>query len=478
MKRIISLALSLILAFSLCVPAFAANETVDYNGDPIVVVRGIDFAGLVKDDGSKAITVDAFDVFNLVLDIGSYKARGDKDATINAIVQFGKNLFSDVACDKEGNPLNPDVHIPKFLTSADKIDLSGDEWADTAVGLFRSLANRFGGKNVYLYTFDWRLSPSALADDLNSFLELVKTETGKDKLDIAACSMGGMITTAYIDKYGTDSLDSVVFLSSAHNGGDIVGSAFTGDLSIGGDMLSSFVISKVSTNWFLKILIKLLDILGIVDSLANFVDDVITTHKDIIYDDFLCETFATAYGLWSLIPDEYFDEAVKLFFEGKEGYDTALAEIEKVRSFVTGTEEILAKATASDTKISFVSHYNSAQLPIYSSCDMHGDGVLESKRTSGNGTFAKYGETLTDSELEGVPAEFISPDRVVNASTCLYKDVTWIVKNAKHVGCKDNSDHTEFAIWLLTQDVQPTVTTNPAYPRFMNTDANENFIAF
>ena len=262
MKRIISLALSLILAFSLCVPAFAANETVDYNGDPIVVVRGIDFAGLVKDDGSKAITVDAFDVFNLVLDIGSYKARGDKDATINAIVQFGKNLFSDVACDKEGNPLNPDVHIPKFLTSADKIDLSGDEWADTAVGLFRSLANRFGGKNVYLYTFDWRLSPSDLADDLNSFLELVKTETGKDKLDIAACSMGGMITTAYIDKYGTDSLDSVVFLSSAHNGGDIVGSAFTGDLSIGGDMLSSFVISKVSTNWFLKILIKLLDILG------------------------------------------------------------------------------------------------------------------------------------------------------------------------------------------------------------------------
>lgn len=478
MKRLISLALSLILAFSLCVPAFAANETAAYNGDPIVVVRGIDFAGLVKDDGSKAITVDAFDVFNLVLDIGSYKARGDEDATIKAIVQFGNNLFNDIARDKEGKPLNPGVHIPKFLTSADKIDLSGDEWADTAVGLFRSLANKFGGENVYLYTFDWRLSPSALADDLNSFLETVKKETGKNKLDIAACSMGGMITTAYIDKYGTDSLDNVVFLSSAHNGGDIIGSAFTGDLSISGDMLSSFVIDKVSTNWFLNILIRILDIFGVVDSLANFVDGVISTHKDIIYDDFLCKTFATAYGLWGLIPDEYFDAAVKLFFEGKEGYDTALAEIENVRSFVTSTEDILAKATASGTKISFVSHYNSSQLPIYSNCDMHGDGVLESKRTSGNGTFAKFGETLTDSELEGVPAELISPDKVVNASTCLYKDTTWIVKNAKHVGCKDNSDHTEFAIWLLTQDVQPTVTTNPAYPRFLNTDANENFIAF
>ena len=87
-------------------------------------------------------------------------------------------------------------------------------------------------------------------------------------------------------------------------------------------------------------------------------------------------------------------------------------------------------------------------------------------------------ETLSDAEIAGVSPEYISPDRVVNASTCLYKDTTWIVKNAKHVGCKDNSDHTEFAIWLLTRETQPTVKTNSAYPRFMNVDANENFIGF
>ena len=478
MKKVFSLALALILAFSLCVPAFAANTTAKYDGDPIVVVRGIDFAGLVKEDGSKAISIDAFDVFNLLLDIGSYKMVGDKNATMNAIIQFGKSIFSDVACDKEGNPLNPGVHIPKFLTSADKIDLSGDEWADTAVGLFRSLANKFGGENVYLYTFDWRKSPEALADDLNSFLELVKKETGASKLDLAACSMGGMITTSYLNKYGTGSVDSVVYLSSAHNGGDVVGSAFVGDLTISGSMLSDFVISKVSTNWFLKIFIKLLDILGFVDSIANFVDDVITDNKEAIYDELLCETFATAYGLWALVPDDYFDSAVSYFFDGKEGYDKALTEIAKVRDFVMSTEDILAKAYASGAKISFVSHYNSAQLPIYSKCDMHGDGVLESLRTSGGAKFAKFGSTLSNAELAGVAAEFVSPDKVVNASTCLYPNTTWIVKNAKHVGCKDNSDHTEFAIWLLTQDVQPTVTTNAAYPRFMNCDGNENFIAF
>ncbi len=483
MKKVISLVLSAVLLFSLCIPAAAAEETaatVAYDGDPIVIVKGIDFAGLVKEDGSGAIALDPVDLLGLIFEIGGYKALGDKDAIAKAIVNFGKNLLSDIARDKEGNPVNPGVHMPKYLHSAAEIeDFDNDKkWADTAVGLFRSCAERFGGENVYLYTFDWRLSPTELAADLNSFLEMVKAETGSDKLDVAACSMGGMITTSYIDNYGTDSLDSVVYLSPAHNGADIVGSAFTGDLTIDADFLTNFLVGKLN-NPFLSVIVKILGFFGFFKGIAKVVNDVIVTHKQMIYDDFLCETFATAYGLWSLIPDEYYDDAVELFFDGKEGYDTALAEIAKVREFVFKTEEIHDNLiNNTDVKVSIVSHYDSEQLPIYSKSYLHGDGVLESQRTSSGATFAAFGKTLSDEELAGVAEEFISPDRVVNASTCRYPDQTWIVKGAKHVGCKDDSDHTDFAIWLLTQDTQPSVYTNAAYPRFINCDANENFIAF
>lgn len=479
MKKIISFVLAAVLVFSLFVPASAAAETeVKTNSEPLVVVRGIDFAGLVKEDGSKALSFDPFDVFNLILDMGTYKMRGDKNAAAKAIVNFGNNLFSDLACDNEGNPLNAGVTIPKYLAPASELDLSGDEWADTAVGLFRSLSKQYDASQVYLYTFDWRLSPSVLADDLKSFLDMVVEETGKAKLDVAACSMGGMITTAYIDKYGADVFDSVVYLSSAHNGVDVVGSAFTGDLTIDGNVLTDFLVGKIGSNFFLKIIIKILDFLGIIDSLANFVNDVLVTYKDMIYDDFLCETFATAFGLWGLVPDEYFDDAVELFYGDKEGYDNARAEIAEIKEFVTSTEDIMADLMATDVKVSFVSHYNREQLPIYSKAYLHGDGVIESARTSLGGTFANFGEALTDEQLAGVDAQYISPDKVVNASTCLYPEQTWIVNGAKHVGCKDGSDHTQFAMWLLTQDTQPTVTSNPDYPRFLKVDANENFIAF
>ena len=493
MKKLIAVVLALVLSFALCMPAFAAEETTEvvaYDGDPIVVVRGIDFAGLVKADGSSAISIDAFDVLGLIFNIGGHKVTGNKAAGAHAIADFGKDVFANLMVNQDGTPVNEGVHIPKYYDCGADLDLSDDsKWADTAVGLFRSLTRKYGGENVYLYTFDWRMSPSALADDLNSYFEMVKTKTGAEKLDVAACSMGGMVTTAYIKEYGADIFDSLVFFSPALNGADVVGSAFTGDLTISGQDLTEFLIKKVGNNFFVNIIIKLLDFIGIIDGISGFVNEILADYGDIIYDEFLCEVFRTTYGLWGMVPDEYYDDAVEFFFGGVEDeYATALAEIAEIKEFVFSTEKIIS-SIPSDVKVSFVSHYGNKQLPIYSQAYLHGDGVLESARTSCGATFANYGETLSDEDLAGVPAEYISPDRVVNAST-FYKseytgasyerfvESTWIIKGAKHVGCKDNSDHTEFAIWLLAQDEQPTVKTNAAYPRFMNCDANENFIAF
>ncbi len=479
LKKTLSLILTIIMIVTAMPMAFATEAAAaDTNEEPIVVVRGIDFAGLVDGNGNKAITVDVMDIVDIIPTIGLQYVTKNKNAVVNTITDLGRDIFKNVRRDKEGKPLNPDVHIPKYPQSASHYDLSDDSvWADTAVGLYRSLSKKFGGERVYLYTFDWRESPDVLADDLKSYLDNVKAETGAAKLDVAACSMGAMITTAYIGKYGADIFDTVTFLSGAHNGGHIVGSAFQGDLVVDGKALGDFLVAK--TSGFVKFLLGFINALGITKKLAKFVNDAISTYKDQIYGDFLRECFATAYGLWALIPDEDFDKCVEFFFSGTgDEYSTAKAEIAKVRDFVFKTDEIMATLNASGAKVTYVSHYNAKQLPIYSKSYMHGDGVLETDRTGGYATVAAYGSTLSDDQIASVDAKYISPDKVINASTCLYKDTTWFVKNAKHVGCKDNSQHTEFAIWLLTSDVQPTVTTDSRYPQFMNVDANENFIGF
>ena len=61
MKKVISVILAITLLFAMCVPAFATETKSEsnYNGLPVIIVRGIDFAGLTYSNGTKALQVDA-----------------------------------------------------------------------------------------------------------------------------------------------------------------------------------------------------------------------------------------------------------------------------------------------------------------------------------------------------------------------------------------------------------------------------------
>ena len=115
-------------------------------------------------------------------------------------------------------------------------------------------------------------------------------------------------------------------------------------------------------------------------------------------------------------------------------------------------------------------------LPIYDETVIQSDAVVESYLTSHGGTYALLGETFSEEYLSTADAEYISPDKMVDASTCRYKDVTWHIKDAQHVGGTFGSEHADFAMWLLSRDTQPSVYTDSTYPRFMAVDENLNFI--
>ena len=68
MKKLISIALSLAMLFTLTVSAFAQAQESDesYEGYPVVVVRGIDFGGFYLEDGSPAISFQLADAFILL----------------------------------------------------------------------------------------------------------------------------------------------------------------------------------------------------------------------------------------------------------------------------------------------------------------------------------------------------------------------------------------------------------------------------
>ena len=90
----------------------------------------------------------------------------------------------------------------------------------------QSLVNEIGEEHVYFFTFNLVGDPMDSADDLAEYIEMVKEQTGHDKVSLLPVSLGGTILTAYLDKYGHSELDQIVNAVACLDGTDIVADFF------------------------------------------------------------------------------------------------------------------------------------------------------------------------------------------------------------------------------------------------------------
>ena len=478
-KRLISLIMVIVICSTsfFCVGANANGNDYEYNDYPLIVVRGFDIVSFAYANGEEILKLNIPEIISVALTFLFQESFFLKDAATDTLISYANKLFGPIASDKKGDPIYKDVHIPQFKTSTAKFDISsfGKKHAQ---GLIHEAADQLGAENVYVFTFDWRKTPDVYAKELDELIEIAKKETGKDKVNIAATSMGSVALAAYFYYIGYDKIDSSVILSGVHNGSDVAADLFTGKLEVRkegiADLLDSLVVNQ---SIFVKMLVKIAESIGLYDLLETVISDVLIDHRDELYDGFLRDTFATAPGTWALCPDESFDEGLKYVFNGVENeYAVVIEKIRGLRDFVFSTEKILDRAYKEGIKLTYVSNYGMALVPIYESSDTQGDLIVSTYITSNFAKVAPYGEQLSDEDLAGVPSEFVSPDKSVDASACLYPEYTWFIKNAVHVGCSYGSEFARFAIMLATSKKQPTVYDNELFPRFLEVDANQNFI--
>lgn len=475
MKKVLSVLLAVVMAFSIMIPAFATEaESNDYDGAPVIIVRGIDFAGLTYEDGSKALNVEVGTIVPVVFQ--AFMARLNiinKDAVIDAVMDVAYEILSPLACDNEGNSVEP-VSMVQYPGSMANYPEFVETLTDGGeIGIIKTAIERYGAENTYFFTYDWRKTPEQLADELSSFVETAKSDRKKDKVNIICASMGGMVTTAYMYYHGTDSINSAVYLSGAQNGTYVCGDALNGRIVFEKGVLLDFINDATGNNIFMKLFLGIFDGLGVFSYITNIANDLVQDSFDEANDKVLRNCFGTLCGFWALCPDEDFESGVETIFAGhKEEYPVLLEKIEQTKQFVFSTEETLVNAKESGVKISFVSNYNSNLIPVYERANVNGDGILESELTSNFATFAPMGKILSANDTVGVHNKYISPDRVVNAKTSLFPENTWFVKDAPHVAADYGTDFSDFTFALLESETQPYVGMFAEYPRFMIADEN------
>jgi len=134
----------------------------------------------------------------------------------------GDKYLAELSLDEIGQP---NLSYPVVLPTDIFRKLRDKDFFD---GLITNLIS-FGyeeNKDLFIFPYDWRLDIRASVDNvyspilisLKDRIEQIKTQTGADKIDIVAHSMGGLLSKYYIKHYGTGKVDKFIDIGTPHLG--------------------------------------------------------------------------------------------------------------------------------------------------------------------------------------------------------------------------------------------------------------------
>ncbi|NLX93417.1 MAG: hypothetical protein GXZ02_06070 [Clostridiales bacterium] len=479
MKKFTSFLLALVLVCLSIVPAFAAQGC-NCGHTPLVVVGGMNGFPMDKDAG----TPNEIEAWPPAIDFGELAVEAVMGLAASAVsldwnklgdrlVPLANKILEASACDADGNskyvlttttfPLSM-AHYPDYINSEGK----------NVIGLLRSACDRLGADHVYYFNYDWRLDPLEHAKELNRMIQRAKAETGHSKVDLTACSLGGALTLAYLAQFGYDDVDSCLFLSSVFSGSISASEILTGQITIDKTALKHYLRLNVNSDknldYALDAVVEILDQLGLLERIVDFLNGMLYALKDRVIKEVMVDTMGTMPGMWALVREDSYEQA-KSDLIGDAKYATLVARIDDFHYNVRQKrQEIIEDAMRSGVKVFFTSHYEDALIPAFPSAIKHGDGLIETVCTSAGATVALLGETLSEDYIQANDCNgknYISPDRVIDASTCMFPEQVWFFREVAHIGTFYDSEFNDFIFWLLEQEEQPTVWTDAAHPQFM-----------
>ena len=346
-------------------------------------------------------------------------------------------LFGDSCLDVNGNPVNG-----TGISQARKDEMAADLSTDLKKG------KGYYEINDYRFWYDWRLDPMYTADLLHEHIQAVKKATGCPKVSILASCLGTLVTTAYITKYGTDDLHGVGFTGSVSGGSEAISEAISGKFNFDADAVSRMLVDsdyvgEFSVDALITTSIDLLSASGVIDGFEAGIRE--TLYEKLVHgvtSALALSTFFTWPTYWALVTPQDYDDAMYYVFgeENSEKRQTYAGLIEKIEAYNTEVRanyvDTLKSIGENGVIFCAVAKYGFQILPVGQSNDIVSDQFVSLKNSSFGATTSKMGTTLTEEYIAQRTAEgygtYISPDGKVDASTCLYPESTWFIKNASH----------------------------------------------
>ena len=463
MKKILSVLLTMIMVFSLMAPVSAADEKCDCGFNPVIYVAALGSATIYENYGTDQqralFRPDAMplveEAVSMILPTIPALAAGDFDPFGDAFISFVNSAFGALALDNNGDPTENVYSLVEYPTTGEH-----------------------GIDHAFYMGYDFRLDPYVHADRLNKTIEIVKELTGHDKVQIKASSMGGVVTMAYLERYGSEDIETIIFQNNPIQGTAVAGELYCGKFELNKDALVNYALDAIPAleqdflQGFLYGLATAFDDLGVWSILLSAADVIVDNLLDRVYDEALIPIFGTLPGIWSFVPDEYYLEAKEMMVDE----ETQAGLIDKIDAYHYNVQvraaDILQEANK-DTKIYIVAGYDIQRTPLVTAYLNTSDGTVDTKYAAVGAVTADIRSTFADDYTQAIDDghNHISPDFCIDASTCALPEQTWFIKDMLH--CTTHEGHDKLYRLMLTSEEQFYVDTYEEYPQFMQNNIPE-----
>ena len=421
----------------------AGGKVYDKNGKKVWPVRSIET--ILKENGSELVSS-----FASCLMSSDWAAYGD---TINAII--GK-YFEGCKLDKNGNPING-TYIKKSAKPAVK---------KSGYGLMD-----------YEFKFDPRLDPWETAEELSAYIDAVLKATGKKKVNLVGRCLGACYISAYLCRYGCSKIDNAIYLASAAKGSTVASEVFSGKLDFNSDAINNYATDYMDDDEVSELLSGIVNVTYSLNMLGfgtDFVTEIFEELSKESFPEILLTAFAGMPSYWAMVSVEHYEDA-KNFIFGPEGsekrkeYANFIKKIDNYHKKVkVPLDSKLKQFKKSGMKIEIIAKYNTPFIPILESHSVQGDAKISLKDISFGATGAEIGKTLSASYINSVKekgkVKYISEDLIVDASTCLFPDYTWFIRDLGHSSTPTALN--KLLIRILKNKYQSTVTSFKEYPQY------------
>lgn len=378
-------------------------------------------------------------IFSVLATIVTQHPIGLKDIAYEA----ASIAFSIQKCDNDGNHVN-NLQTKRWNHPISEMNDDDKQWLYRMIPLQR-IEEEIGGDHIYMFTFNLVGDPMASADELNEYIQMVKEQTGHDKVTLLPVSLGGTILTSYLDAYGHGDVDSIVNVVACLNGTDIVADMMARKFNLADEYLYHEYIpavigeSDAALGYLINCILHILPRSGVNAILTGAISGMLDT------------IMINCPQMWAMVPSYRYDALAEKYLSSTEKAKLKEKTDRFQQARLNLKKNILA-AVADGVSVNSISGSNldfgEKDYAFFGIVDSAGkynsDGIINLTSTTMGATGAPGDEALPAGYEQAYTNpdypdySYIAPDNTVDASTAVLPDNTWIFLEQHHeVGNND-----------------------------------------